>query len=111
MSLVYLCPPPISLEILFKLSNNIKAPESLTVDATAPASHVDAPSSAPFQIYVEANETFAPARSVDAHASGDSPVDAHSAPLYLSVDAFVLDLICNWAIERFYREVMIIKLT
>ena len=96
------------------LSNNIKAPESLSVDAHAPLNHsvealalcsvntqapdnsvdavalaspVHAPSSAPFQRSVEANEIFAPARSVDAHAPSDFPVDANSAPLHGSVDA------------------------
>ena len=100
-----------SVEALVLRNVNINAPVSLSVDATAPASHVDAlssaparpvdanvhiyapaspveaPSSAPFQINVDAYETFAPARSVDAHAPGDSPVDAHSAPLLSSVDA------------------------
>ena len=50
-----------------------------SVDAIAPASHVEAPSSALFQINVDAYETFAPARSVD----------AHSAPLLSSVDAIL----------------------
>ena len=49
---------------------HIQAPDT-SVDAIAPANPVEAPSSAPFQSNLEDNETFAPAR----------PVDAHSAPL------------------------------
>ena len=52
-------------------------PLQRSVNIHAPASPVDAPSLAPFQSNVEDNETFASAR----------PVDAHSAPLYSSVDA------------------------
>ena len=39
-----------------------------------------------FKLNVDAYETFAPARSVDAHAPGDFPVDA-LAPPYQNVEA------------------------
>ena len=78
-----------SVEAFALCSVNIQAPDN-SVDALAPASPVDAPSSAPFQRSVEANETFVPARSVEAHAPGDFPVDANSAPLHGSVDALMI---------------------
>ena len=68
-----------SVEALALCSVNIQAPDK-SIDAIAPASPLDAPSSAPFQSNVEANQTFAPARSVDAHAPGNFPVDGNSAP-------------------------------
>ena len=77
-----------SVEALVHCNVNINAPVSLSVDATAPASHADALSSAPARP-VDANVHIqAPDTSVDAIAPASLVVAPSSAPFQHNVEAY-----------------------